>query len=660
MNARWCKTIGIVSCLAACAGSASAQSATAARINGNLRSGTVPDLKFKVHEAEQPQQFWIVKSKSACRSVVQAAGGTWRSRQLRVVPRPAANANVTKLEHVCSYVWTGAGTPDLKPIQAFADVMELDPPVVSSHADPERDEKWFKPLYELTRARLSVPRARDPHPSPRAVRVAVLDTASDTAGGYDDKVGHGRAVRRLIEEVACGELQECAVEVFNIGALPYGSTSTDISVQPNNAGGFGTKSMLADAIEQVSSAWAQESPRTRPANLVINLSLGWSSCYENDALGWFDSRSVGSQAVLESIGRAACRGASVIAASGNTGTSSDCPAGAPGKPGRMYPGSWGGQGIDPEVCTALGISAVLPDKQPALLSVGGVNAVDGILGNVNNWSNIVAQSQAVTVPDPTQSTGWTRVLSGTSMGAAAASGIAAALLSYDPSLTPAAVADLIASAAVPLLDRPNPGDPMGQDFICNDRWRGADCKEVRRLSVCDALASVTPMPDCETPKAFEESTITIGTLGKVAIGGVAVDCDDCGGACPAECSLATAPDARDEPWVVPQPLPQGCGTCVKVFLLPIFQAEFEYAVNSAVLTVNRPFMSPIVVSLSGGLGIPGLLPKTWLLPLSTTGGTSARLSYRVSSTFAVESGDVLMSLIAPFEIPQDIKDILGL
>jgi hypothetical protein len=617
------------------------------------------EVTFPWRPGETPTQFWIARSNERCVSV-QGQGGVWLARPVLQVTKPTGAAG----EWLCSFSWNGPNVaPDMASLQRITGGrLEADPPIVTpnSGVDPERDAAWFGPLYELTRARLGMPTKREPHKLMEAVRVAILDTAADTATGYIDPVGHGRAIGRLVRELACGELESCATQISLLPALPFASRpDRTLAMQPQDAGALGTRATLAAAIERASSGWQAVAAKAPARHLVINLSVAWSGCWERDPSTYerFDvllnaKRDLGSQAVLTAIARAVCRGALVVAAAGNGDALAGCPSkpASPGAPRHMFPGLWGGTRLDPSVCSSLGVAPTFSEPRPLLIGVGGVDDSDQQLSITDHEADLVAYAQGVTVPDATQANGWTLPLSGTSMSAGALSGIAAALWSYQPELSVPQLLAAVRSAAMPLRSAPGASDPGGYDFVCNQTWNGAGCRDISRLSLCAVLGKYAG--DCSTPEAAKESSASFATMSPIAAtsAAMAVDCDACGDTCPEACKLGDELDALDGPWVVPQPKPPGCGTCVFVKDLGLFQAEFLYGVGSPVLYVTKPGQGdPSRYALLTPLVLP-FIPTTWLLPPGATQGTSASLVYRASSSMAKESGDVLVQSVPPFTV----------
>jgi subtilisin family serine protease len=598
-----------------------------------------------------PDQFWIATQATPC-DRVQGSGGVWVAQTV-FAGRPSQ-------PWTCSYVWssTQAGAPDLNVLRASTSTLEADPPVVgtSSGADPELTAKWLEPLYNLARARFDLPEARAPYNGRTSVRVAVLDTAADTAAGLIDESGHGRAVSRVISQLACGDLQPCAAELQHTPALTLDSRQPFLLRQVQGGeGAIATRGALAAAIENVVSHWDEQRLRDNaPPRLVVNLSLGWSGCWETGRPGVgvtsdLDSsqRSLASRSVLRALARASCRGALVIAAGGNGASETACSQahGASGTPRHTFPGLWGGSPLTAAQCASvLGGSARFQDTLPLLVGVSAVDDDDDQLAITDHEADLVAYGQAVVMPDATLSDGFTLLMSGTSVSAAAFSGAAAAVLGYRPELSNSALIALMRETAVPLRAAPDPAAPGAADFVCNDTFAAGGCKDVRRLSLCKLLAEVSSGVVCgaaRKPSGF-------ATMTPLAALHTAVDCETCGSSCPAECSQKEEPeDVASLPWVVPQPKPPACGTCALVRTGALFQAQFLYAVNSAVLKVNLPGGVTKSYSLTGADAV-GTSKATWQLPASAGQAVTATLAYRASGSLAKESGDIPIKLLPVF------------
>lgn len=611
---------------------------------------------YRWRSGERPNQFWIVTQRSGCENV-RGQQGVW-------IARTVFAEQETKT-WTCSYAWTTdrSAAPELAVLQRIAERLEQDVPIVGTNAsDPELEAFWFEPLYERARSRLDIPDARDPQPAGRTVRVAVLDTASDGPKGIVDRSGHGRAVGRVISELACGDPKACAAVVSHVPALTLDSHDASFIRQTKGGeGAFGTRGELAGAINQVVKSWEKERDSGKgPKRLVINLSLGWSGCWET---GQGDGplagnlinnkRSLGSQEVIRALARASCAGALVVAAGGNSPDDAVCAKEARlgNRPRHVFPGLWGGTPLKPEVCKQLFNRApAIKETVPLLIGIGAVEEDDDQLSITDHEADLVAYGQSLVVPDAALDNGYSLQLSGTSMSAAAVSGVAAAVLGYRPELSNPELVRLIRNAALPLRAAPASGAPGAKDFICNSAFAAESCKEVRRVRLCKTLEDARIGVSC----AAASSTFGFATMSPIAPALPVVDCNSCGAACPAECTLLDEPeDAITLPWVAPQPKPPACGTCAAVRSQLLFQAQFKFVVNHAVLKLFWADGSEQGYGLSDA-DLAGTAPTTWQLPPGAAGATKAKLSYRVG-TRKKQSGDVDILDLPPFtpdELPR--------
>jgi hypothetical protein len=611
---------------------------------------------FRWRPGERPNQFWIATQRSGCENV-RGQQGVWMARTIF--------AEQETKTWTCSYVWTSdrSSVPELSVLQRVADRLEQDVPIVSTSAsDPELEAFWFEPLYERARSRLDIPEARDPQPAQRTVRVAVLDTASDGPKGIIDRSGHGRAVGRVISELACGDLTSCAAVISHVPALSLDSREQFIIRQGKGGeGAIGTRGELASTINQVVTSWEKERDSGKgPKRLVINLSLGWSGCWESgqgsgplagNLLN--NKRSLGSQEVIKALARASCAGALVVAAGGNSADDAVCAkeASSGNRPRHVFPGLWGGTPLQPEVCKKLfGREPAIKETVPLLIGIGAVEEDDDQLSITDHEADLVAYGQSLVVPDAALDTGYSLQLSGTSMSAAAVSGVAAAVLGYRPELSNPELLRLIRDAAVPLRAAPIAGARDAQDFICNSAFAAESCKEVRRVGLCRTLKEAKIGVSC----AAASSTFGFATMSPIAPALPVVDCNSCGAACPAECSLLDEPDdSITLPWVAPQPKPPACGTCATVRSQLLFQAQFKFVVNHAVLKLFWADGSEQGYGLADA-DLAGTAPTTWQLPPGAAGATKAKLSYRVG-TRKKQTGDVDILDLPPFtpdELPR--------
>lgn len=593
-----------------------------------------PGLLGHWRDGELPELIWVSRGTKDC-ARVSGQGGSWFPRRIMDVQLPQ------RREIACNHVWqpTSDAAPDTAALRAAIPTVQPDSIVVNSLAGgPEQAALWSEPWYELARARFQMPEQHPAQPPRRLVRVAVLDSAAldGSKAGYSDPIAHGRAVMRVIEELACGQLSQCAAEIVPYPALPLLSGEDHgIRSAPLDAGAVGSRGLLAARIEQATLDWLQARATSEGAKrLVINLSLGWSGCWEpvnkDNAPELLASR-----LVHDAIERASCHGALVVAAGGNGDVIAGCPASAPGRPRHMFPGLWGGQTLTPERCAAVGVRDPAAEASHLLLGIGAVDRGDARLSTSDHEADLVAYAQNVVVPDATQASGYTLALAGTSMSAAAASGIAAALWAYDDALSPDKLVGALRNSAKDL--RPVPAEP---DFICNDP---AGCARVRRIGLCSALNLVRPDLVCQAPELGAAPSMAT-PLAAAAQGVTFDDCSQCPGvSCPNACALppdAGEHDAQDVPWIVPQPKPPACGTCVLVPGYAVFQAQFTQPVRDIRLVVQSSWYGQLIYKL----GDAEMDPYEWYLPWDVYDAWSASLLYRPEgSVFHWESGDIPLS-----------------
>ena len=519
-----------------------------------LPSGTTLLAHFE--RERLPDSIWLVRTRGPCPKAVSEAG-VWHYRKLFSLP--SENGDQT----YCQYVWRSesGGAPDLQVLSKPGVELVDDPPLVAVATARElpRDPSWE---HQLTRERLdfAAPTEERRKLARGNVRVAVLDTAVRTPlGKLHDPVGHGTAVGALIDEVACDGDPSCDVELEYYPALPYTGDKGDLVMSDTGAGGLGTGATLAAQIVLATRAWAmpdgnRDNDQAPRAPLVINISLGWSGCYK-------DLSSLASEAAHRAIEYATCQGAIVVASAGNADVIPGCPEKPAPKPGakplHMFPGLWANEHISAKTCSSKNIPSRIDDRtRPLLFGVGAIDRHDEALSITDHGSDFVAYGQSVTVE---VSRGKWAQLTGTSMSAAAASGMIARALRHQPQLTASEMFDVLRRTAVTLgtLRKDQDG------FICHQRNDAGECGvvSVHRLSLCGILREFANV-DCKKlePKApirvpgeappIESSTLLAATPCSACV-------DD---ACRTTCNRPAGAgdlDARDLPWAQPQPPPSG-------------------------------------------------------------------------------------------------------
>ena len=287
-----------------------------------------------------------------------------------------------------------------------------------------------------------------------------------------------------------------------------------------------------------------------PQRLIINLSVGWEP-----SLAGVDpsTLSPANEVVHRALVRASCAGALIIAAAGNAGLGTD---------GMMYPARWEAFAAPtPDKCEEFALPAPPGDRPvhpppgtyaPLVHAVGGVGERDLPLAmsRAGGQPRLTAYALNVVNDDPRD--GRTLVLTGSSMGAAAVSGIAAAAWTFDPELTGAEV-----MAAVHKGGEDITNSPMTETSLCLD-MAGCSSIPVKRATLCGAaivIGGADAIPGCYTTPAFGGVTQLLPTpKPDETLPVVTGPCS--GGSCG-----AIPRGYLSQPWVQPQPVP-GCDTCV--------------------------------------------------------------------------------------------------
>jgi hypothetical protein len=444
----------------------------------------------------------IVTRDGPCRT---SAPG-WTARRL-------FGPEVERLAGYCSYEWTGDGEPVGRPFARDVDPRERDCLAVSGLAGPAAGGVDLESRF-LTHAGAlaTLPAPTDPAAQP--VRVAVIDSARDLAvpGVGGGNSAHGRSVGLVISRLGCPAGSPCLAEVDNFLALRVMRTPTGLTRDPNG-GFFGYQSDVASAIFAAVAANAGR-------KLVVNLSLGWDEAFGSDA-----AARVSVEAVYEALRYARCRGALVVAASGNSRGQ------LPPSDGPLLPAAW--QAVPaptPAQCLAdFGISSAT--SGPLLYAASGLDDKDQLLINtpLGARAPLAAPALQVVISDPTRPPNVPAALprSGSSMGAAVVSAAAALAWAYAPPGRPLdEIMQRLTTTGVDL------GVPA-------DYCLGGACGNVHRVSVCGAVAAACAEGRC----AFADPSFTCPPDGLRAPAGAFPDL----GAAPADKCAASRSSAGCTP-----------------------------------------------------------------------------------------------------------------
>ncbi|HXU34259.1 MAG TPA: S8 family serine peptidase [Thermoanaerobaculia bacterium] len=386
--------------------------------------------------------------------------------------------------------------------------------------------------------------------NPPTVRLAVLDTYPTTdefplRETQTCRSSHGHGIARIARELSCDGSAEaftaCAAEIGSRLALPViepglGVLDLPPSPGPDQCGRFGSPVDLALAIRE-------EVHRPTPmGHLILNLSVGWDPELLHQGLGAeaADGLNAEELAVYAALWDAASRGVLAIAAAGN-GQGGQQPGNGP-----LLPAGWY---VEPPK-TKLA-PAFLPDPaDPVIWSIGAIDRNGRRLPNARPGAEppLVAYGDHAAVRFGGQS--WTEPLTGSSVGAAVASSLAALAWHLQPGLDRTGVMALLESS----------GTPLGRNA---ESYRSTLKPQVRRLSVTSLLSRAWSPPkvrsdpftiaqviDC-AQGGWENSTVTAGKIYK------------CLGA-QAHAPIPPSPLLQPlgaVPWVQTQPGANACPSC---------------------------------------------------------------------------------------------------
>ena len=564
-----------------------------------------------------PDRQWVAyrRGAEACPEV-RSHRGEWH------LSRPFARARDNKLQRVCLYTWNAFDADHPEPdVAAFPDDpslrLERDCEVVTGHATPAA---VTDALRESWAAQVELPdwsvANNEGAPDPAEIRVAVVDGGYGGVSWSDqlpaDTVNHAEAMSSIVRAVGCpnrGADGYCAVGAPAYAAMPY--VRRDLAGELG--GFFGTHVEYARAVTAAVDDWRTEPARSRPAGLVLNLSLGWTATHDVSRTGRLSG-----QVALWATRYAACRGALLIAAAGNRSVESGV--------GPLYPAGWEAL---PRNCGDAGDDAAYA---PLVHAVGGVDGRDEPLAVARDGGHprlVAAASQVAVQLETTSSQGShtaTKAMSGTSMAAAAASGVAGMVWSLRPNLKPWQVMQRVRSGAEPLgvsADFAYAGNPQRRRLSASGAFAAA-CPDGVVVGRCPtggarpALADPRPAGVAEVPDYAAIAALLYDEA-------IDVEAD------PGAPDPPAIEGAYGSPWVVPQPGTPTCPICGFVGDLLVGElaadpapwpaqvyaktASDTFIVKLGLLEYGVPFK----IDLAGSLPIDEL-KSAWLLVPTTSQG----------------------------------------
>ena len=478
---------------------------------------------------------------------------------------------VPALEGYCRYVWTG-NPDDIDPLPAN----------IASAVGPDCRVFAQSPMANALAPAYTQAFREGTAPLPSApnggadVKIAVIDTApSQTSKGQS---GHGQAMAAIAGELSAGCVtglgeSSCRRKVETFLGLPQTTSGPNY----DKGGFYGYQSELAEAIVEVLDQWPD--PNAGDQKLILNLSVGWEPSADE-----FSQPEPAVQAIRDALAVGHCRGALIIAASGNRPPGT-CFGDATG------PGGWEREpGYTVAQCQGLGLVAQqikLPDPLPAYhpflyaatpLGWGRDNLPDLRVG-----SNARLTATGFAGFDEVRGRNY-GPLSGSSVSTAVISGTASLAWSYFDRLHADELMGLLYNAGEPTggdvsLHLGNTSPQQRQVSACGAVTHACDPHNLGNYlrgnqgtpAVCDpsVLTACGPLLSLQVDEsAFaDDFTVAFGQLdpsqstNTMAPNWTALNCSQCGGV-----ELTKVPsDWETEPehmgWVVPEPHKPPCPHC---------------------------------------------------------------------------------------------------
>lgn len=428
---------------------------------------------------------------TACPDPGRVGGAGWTIRSL-FHDGPGEAALPPALRPFCLYVYEGADASVLPALDALLrgdsrlervdpGCAALSPAALTPAAPPSNPpsaaaESWHRlEQHFLERAgQLDGPRRATSTTGASPVRLTFLDTQPSGDLNHPGNSPHGYSLARMARRLLC-DGPECPVRLGTELALPIVKYLPDHPDDPRfdfeRGGHFGMIYQLAQAVWREIEADSEGAPR------VLNLSVAWIG----ERFGGLEPRVEEMPAPVQALYRvlevASCRGALVVAASGNRAGGPDLEIGP------LLPGGWERrQAPGRRACRGL-LGADVDQRrrfvrEPLVHAAGGVRSNDQPIATARPASEptLVAHADhAVVEADGGQPTA---ILTGTSVGAMVVSSTAAAVWSLRPELSRAQLMELIERS----------GEPLGRAAAFQRRGERRP-SEVRRIGLCGAVAT---------------------------------------------------------------------------------------------------------------------------------------------------------------------------
>jgi hypothetical protein len=562
-----------------------------ADVSPTVRAGgleLVPPAAYT--RASTPEHFTglIVQGTSDCPAAARDADGTW------VVTQPFTSPALGELRRICRYEWLPLvpGTPanarllpDLRAGSPQVMRLEMDVAATSPQGSSvEAPLDTWSYLAENYGEQLDLHEVSGEGPAER-VRVAVVDSAPFRdllPVPNTSRSRHNEGVGSVIRALGCGgansllpdpaDSLSCPAYLVEVGdylALPRLFRDTMMISDPVLGGYFGTQTDVAVAVGQALKDWLEPVDGVAYSALVINMSVGWDAAYSPLRP---TAQRVAARTAFEAIRIAGCQGALVVASAGNHGGS--------GHTGPLFPAGWERLA---RTCPADSPApALVGTYDPMVHAVGAVNGADqtlavsrpaGIPRLVAPAAHVAVRNVAVsqcppgalgfcwTMPPPDAGT---EVLTGTSVAAAAVSGMAGFIWALRPDLQAGEVMEVIYRT--------------GADLGTPAKFGLGTLQPMHRLDACSAvqvacagqggLCASLNIAECASVRAAGEPIVPdVDYLVSTAYPEAANLPDStatktCSTSNPCTAPASLPPDFTVEPFAHPQPGATNCPLCM--------------------------------------------------------------------------------------------------
>ena len=510
--------------------------------DGCIRFGQKPTLDEIASDTR-----WLAKLPSGTPCDMPEDRSGWKATWLL---SPAAR--------ICVYTWIGNGAPDVDLLLATVSA-EPDRHVVAGLSRTDVGRAISNASGALHTSFLEQVEALDAlgdllvwsgrrfvRLEPGAVRVAVIDT--NPSGGRPRRAvctldaephstgrvrSHGSTVGKTIEVLSCpgceqdyhddGQCEQRVAPEFltyrGLSSTAYDGRVQILREEDRKLGTFGTQSQLAHEIYRAVQDWQSDyfkQPQDQWPPLVLNISAGWDGEYNRThelgdcpfepGVGQAEAcLSLGAVGVRWALQYAACKGALVVAAAGNSRQGPTEPAAE--RP--MYPAAWEREAaavshwtdppriICPDASHAHPRAVVRPgDYAPLIHAVGALDPRDLPAGNARLGARPRLAAPGTKVVPKVN----TAPVTGSSMAAAVVSAVAAVVWRYVPDMRATEVMELVYRSGVPLYESADRRAEATATFCIgrgpfseNPNHDGGQQRcdmAVRRVSICRALTCV--------------------------------------------------------------------------------------------------------------------------------------------------------------------------